>query len=397
MTYPNFRSRAFLVEHIRRILAFYEGRCIDRKLGGFFHCFRDDGTVYDTRTRHLVSSARFVFNFAMAAQFFGREEDRQLARHGLRFLREAHRDPGTGAYAWILDGRAPRDRTVHCYGHAFVVLAHAKALACGIGEAAAGLYETFDFMERVFWDSVDGLYADEADPDTLAIGSYRGQNANMHACEAMLAAYEATADARFLERARVIARHITIRQAERCGGLIWEHYDRSWQPDWEYNRADPKHLFRPWGYQAGHQTEWAKLLVLLAAHRDEPWMRQRAEALFRAAVARSWDEEFGGLCYGFAPDGRVCDDDKYFWVQAESLAAAALLAGATGNDDYWGWYDRIWGYAWDHMIDHRHGAWFRILSRDNRRYDDLKSPPGKTDYHTMGACYDVLRQRGCSA
>lgn len=43
------------------------------------------------------------------------------------------------------------------------------------------------------------------------------------------------------------------------------------------------------------------------------------------------------------------------------------------------------------MIDHRYGAWFRILSRDNRKYDNMKSPLGKTDYHTMGACYEVLR------
>ena len=40
---------------------------------------------------------------------------------------------------------------------------------------------------------------------------------------------------------------------------------------------------------------------------------------------------------------------------------------------------------------HRYGAWFRILSRDNRRYSDEKSPAGKVDYHTMGACYEVLK------
>ncbi len=33
-----------------------------------------------------------------------------------------------------------------------------------------------------------------------------------------------------------------------------------------------------------------------------------------------------GLFYGFAPNGDICDNDKYFWVQAESFAAAALLA-----------------------------------------------------------------------
>jgi mannose/cellobiose epimerase-like protein (N-acyl-D-glucosamine 2-epimerase family) len=86
----------------------------------------------------------------------------------------------------------------------------------------------------------------------------------------------------------------------------------------------------------------------------------------------------------------VCDSDKYFWVQAESIAAAALLARRTGNACYWQWYNRIWAYSWRYMVDHEYGAWFRILSRNNRKYDNLKSPAGKTDYHTMGACYEVL-------
>ena len=94
--------------------------------------------------------------------------------------------------------------------------------------------------------------------------------------------------------------------------------------------------------------------------------------------------------YGFAPDGSICDSDKYFWVQAESLAAAALLADRTGEEKYWNWYDRIWAYSWRCFVDHEHGAWYRILGRDNRKITDEKSPAGKTDYHTMGACYEVL-------
>ena len=42
-------------------------------------------------------------------------------------------------------------------------------------------------------------------------------------------------------------------------------------------------------------------------------------------------------------------------------------------------------------VDHEHGAWFRILGRDNRKLSDEKSPAGKVDYHTMGACYDIVK------
>jgi mannose/cellobiose epimerase-like protein (N-acyl-D-glucosamine 2-epimerase family) len=77
-------------------------------------------------------------------------------------------------------------------------------------------------------------------------------------------------------------------------------------------------------------------------------------------------------------------------VQAESLAAAALLGARSGDSSYWDWYDRIWAYSWEHFVDHRHGAWYRILGPANQTLTDEKSPAGKVDYHTMGACYEVL-------
>lgn len=390
---PDFRSPGFLRQHVLDTMAFYEGRCLDPS-GGFFHFFRDDGTVYDRTTRHLVSSTRFVFNHAMAHVAFGRPEWQAAARHGLRFLRDAHRDPATGGYAWLLrwDGSRAEvlDGTNHCYGLAFVLLAHAVALKAGIDEARAGLHESFALMEQHFWEPAHGLYADEATAD-WQLAAYRGQNANMHACEAMLMAFEASGEQRFLDRAATLADAVTRRQAALGGGLIWEHYRPDWSIDGDYNRGDKTNIFRPWGYQPGHLTEWAKLLLILDRHRPQAWLLPRARELFDAAMAAAWDPVHGGLHYGFAPDGSICDADKYFWVQAESIAAAALLALRTGEPRYWADYERLWAYAWRHFVDHEHGAWYRILGPDNRKLDNQKSPAGKTDYHTMGACHEVLR------
>ena len=399
----NFRSASFLRVHILDTMAFYDGRCTDPS-GGFYHYFKDDGTVYDRTTRHLVSSARFVFNFSMAARRFSDAPWLASARHGLRFLREHHRNPQTGGYAWQLKFEHGRkevlDDTNHCYGLAFVLLAHAHAAMAGVSEARPGIAETFDLMEQHFWQPAHRLYADEASAD-WKLGSYRGQNANMHTCEAMLAAYEATRDERYIERAAVLADSVTRRLAAHDKGFIWEHYrvdDRTgdWAPDWGYNRHDKSNIFRPWGYQPGHHTEWAKLLLILDRFQPSDWLLPRARQLFAAGTEHAWDSTHGGLYYGIANDDKdpskfvVCDADKYFWVQAESIAAAALLALRTGEGGYWDWYDRLWSYSWRHFVDHVNGAWYRILAVDNRKYSDEKSPAGKTDYHTMGACYEVM-------
>ncbi|WP_306392193.1 AGE family epimerase/isomerase [Telluria beijingensis] len=396
---PDFRSPDFLSDHIAQTMRFYHPRCLDDS-GGFFHFFRDNGEIYDRQTRHLVSSTRFVFNYATAHRLFPEAGYLEQVRHGLRFLREVHRDPATGGYAWQLswDGRQRQveDGDNHCYGLAFVLLAYSHALAAGIKEASAWIGETWELMEQRFWEPANGLYADQASADWSMLQPYRGQNANMHACEALLAAFEASGERRYLERAETVAHNITVRQAAHAGGRIWEHYDANWQPDWDYNRDDKSNLFRPWGFQPGHFTEWAKLLLNLERHAPQlagpsDWLAPRAIALFDDAVAHAWDERHGGLVYGFGPDDEVCDGDKYFWVQAESLAAAAVLALRTGEERYWAWYDRLWLYSWQHMIDHDYGAWYRILAPDNRKLSDQKSPAGKTDYHTMGACHEVLR------
>ena len=387
--HPDFRSREFLLQHVASTMRFYHPHCIDPD-GGFFHFFRDDGQIYDRHTRHLVSSTRFVFNYSMAYQAFGDEQYKTAVAHGIKYLRDAHRNSASGGYTWLLRDGEKIDTTNHCYGLAFVALAYAKAVEAGFADAAAYLDETWNLMEQHFWEPQYGLYADEADAD-WKVSDYRGQNANMHACEAWLAAYEATREPRYLERAALLADNMVNRQAALSGGLVWEHYRSDWSVDWDYNFGDRSNIFRPWGYQPGHQTEWAKLLLILDRHAPADWHLPRARELFDRAMALSWDEEYGGMVYGNDREGRFYDEDKYFWVQAESLATAALLADRTGEAQYWDWYERLWDYSWRHFVDHRYGAWYRILHRDNSKYSDEKSPAGKTDYHTMGDGYEVLK------
>ena len=108
MEQPDFRSPEFLRAHIAQTMAFYHPRCID-PAGGFFHYFKDDGSVYDASHRHLVSSTRFVFNYAMASREFGNQEYREAMLHGLDYLRHVHLDTETGGYAWTI--RAPTTAT----------------------------------------------------------------------------------------------------------------------------------------------------------------------------------------------------------------------------------------------------------------------------------------------
>ena len=204
-----FRDVSFLAQHIQTTMDFYHPQAIDTK-GGFFHHFRDDGSVYDTDTRHLVSSARFIFNYCEAARYFDNKEYLATARHGLNYLRTAHLNPMSGGYAWLINNSQKVDQTNHCYGLGFVLFAYASAVKAGITEAQAYLHETFAVMEQHFWLPEHGLYADEASADWQTVPAYRGQNANMHSCEALIAAFEATGHEPYLDRAVLLAENICV-------------------------------------------------------------------------------------------------------------------------------------------------------------------------------------------
>ncbi len=212
----------------------------------------------------------------------------------------------------------------------------------------------------------------------------------------LLAAFDATGQSRYLDRAEQLARNITLRQAGLADGLIWEHYHADWSVDLDYNKGDKTNIFRPWGYQPGHLAEWAKLLLILDRHAqrltDPDWLAPRTAQLFDAPMTRAWDNEHGGIVYGFAPDGGICDDDKYFWVESEVFAAAELPARRTGADEYWQWYQRIWDYSWAHFVDHQHGAWYRMLTRDKPEIQRRKIPRWKNRLPHHGR---VLRSAQC--
>jgi len=76
-----------------------------------------------------------------------------------------------------------------------VLVAYAQARMAGISEAAAWMDKHWQLLESRYWDADAGLYRDEADAN-WHFSNYRGQNANMHMCEAMLTAFEE-------ERARI--------------------------------------------------------------------------------------------------------------------------------------------------------------------------------------------------
>jgi len=390
-----FRDPRWLRQHLLGAFQFYYPACVDTRHGGFVAQIRDlDGSVYDSRAKHLVSQARFTHNFALGALLGGPDYCLPVAEHGVSFLLDVLRDDD-GGYPWVLDGRTVTDDRRATYGHAFVLLALSTAARAGVDRAEAHVERTADLLEERFWEPDHGAYRSDLDAEWTELEPYRGQNANMHLCEAMLGAYEATGETRYLDRAETLADTVCRRLADRGDGLVWEHYTADWAHDWGYNEERPDDLFRPWGYQVGHLLEWAKLLALVRRHGGEPWMDERATHFFEVAVRDGWDDEYGGFHYSLGRDHEPVVTDKYFWELAEGLSAAAVLGDATGEASYWTWYDRIWEYTWETFVNERYGNWYAIVTREGALHEDRDpTPKVKSGYHRINGVFEVLNTLG---
>ena len=251
------RTSEFLLNNIKESMKFFNpDKCTDPE-GGFFHFYDEADNLFDTNVRKFVTEARFVFTYAVAFKWLGEEKYKKAIKHGVDSLRETKkfRNEANGAYIWELKDGQPTDKKILTYAISFALLAYSKAVECGFKEALPYVKETYDLMEAHLWSEQYGLYAEEAD-EHWVLTDYRSQSGNLHTCEAMIAAYEATQDKLYLERALLIAENICIRQAGLAKGLVWEHYNEDWSAQIDFELDDPALIiFRPWGFQPGHQVE----------------------------------------------------------------------------------------------------------------------------------------------
>lgn len=339
----------------------------------------------------LHDTTRLVHVFSLAQQL-GIPGLGDGIDQGMQFLLKAHRDAAHGGYFWSVNADGPVRAEKQAYGHAFVLLAASSALRAGHPDAGALLADVSQVIEARFWEDGPGAMAEEFAADWTPLGAYRGQNSNMHSTEALMAAFEATGERGYLDKAVRIADLITNRSARAQGWRVAEHFTADWQVDLAYD-GDP--MFRPAGITPGHALEWTRLLVQLfdLSGAKHGWMIEAAKGLFAEAVAHGWDEGQGGFLYTLGWDNAPLQPIRLWWPNAEAVGAAATLWKHDGDARALEWYAKAWDVVAGQFIDHAHGGWFPEVLRNGTPGEAIFS--GKPDlYHAFQACLVPLLPRG---
>ena len=379
--------QAWLKSQSERQFAFFAASKQEDRAG--FHQLDYDGRPMAADMQELHSTTRLVHSYAlgMVQGYAGAEA---LVDQGMAYLGSHHRDPVHGGFAWAIDEDGIRDGRKLAYGHVFVLLAVSSAKNVGHPDAGALLSEIGDILDQHFWDDEAGLLCDEWNRDWTPFSTYRGMNANMHGVEAMLAAYEATGDSRFLARAGRILAFFTGKMAPAENWRIPEHYTQDWKVDRAYSGD---HMFRPAGTTPGHSFELGRLLL---QHWDLSGRPQTnaptvARNLIEQALQDAWLPD-GGIAYTLNFDGCIADGSRFWWPVAEAIGAVAALIMLDKRQDDEIWYRKLWTFAHAHFIDHKRGGWFPAIDSAGMPTQSIFA--GKPDiYHSVQACLIPLSGR----
>ncbi|WP_341361395.1 AGE family epimerase/isomerase [Georgenia sp. M64] len=394
-----------LAAEARRLLEFGRAAALP---GGGFGWLDVAGRPTPGMPAFLYVTGRMTHTYALG-HLLGVPGAAELVDHGVRSLRTVFHDDAHGGWFTAVEAGGPATGSVvvddrkWSYPHAFVVLAASSALVAGQPGAAELLDEALAVVEERFWDEELGVVVEEWDASFSRLSDYRGANANMHSVEAFLAAYDATGQTVWLERARRISERV-VAVAAAHGWRLPEHFDAGFRPLLEHNREHLTDPFKPYGATVGHGFEWSRLLLQVdagvraaggaasvgtgpaavegAAGAD---LVGAARALFDRAVADGWSVDGApGFVYTTDWSGVPVIRQRLHWVVCEALGAAAALWHATGEDRYAEHYRAWWEYAQAAFVDRVGGSWHHELDPANQPAATIR--PGKADiYHATQA------------
>jgi mannose/cellobiose epimerase-like protein (N-acyl-D-glucosamine 2-epimerase family) len=304
------RLKRRVIEHC---LPLWSGEGWDAAAGGFVDRLAPDGLADRQAPRRVFVQARQIYCFAKAAQMGWYADGRAIALKGLEHLLAKAKSPdGRPGYVHKLtpDGAAldPRRDT---YDHAFVLLALATVYALDRdAQVRAELDALLVFLDTQLRSPNGGFL--EGLPPSLP----RRQNPHMHLFEAMIAAFDATHDLAFQQRAGDFYALFLANLYDKQARVLGEYFEDDWSK------------ILPVIVEPGHLAEWVWLLRGFERVTGCPTGQRRSELLQSALRYR--DRATGCLVDAGDADGNIRRDTRRLWPQVE-LAKAFIAQAEAGE------------------------------------------------------------------
>jgi mannobiose 2-epimerase len=373
------------------ILPFWLQHAPDREHGGFVGEISDDLVVKPDAPRGALLSARILWTYSTA---YGRYQDPahlEMARRAYDDLLNRFWDREDGGLLWSItaDGQPLVTRKV-LYVQAFGIYGlsefHRATGDQGALDRAIALYRA---IEAHCHDHEHGGYYEEFTRDwklekgmrRSVMGSLalKSQNAHLHLLEAYTNLLQVWPDPELRRNLRELVEVMLTRIINPANHHLWLFLAADWTP-----RSDR--------ISFGHDIEASWLLVEAATVLDDPALTARirtiALQMAQATLAEGVDTD-GGLFSEADPKG-LTDATKEWWQQAEAATGFLNAFQTSGDPRFLQASLHSWDFIATHLVDRKHGEWFRAVKRDGTVWTQAKVSFWKCPYHNGRACLEMI-------
>ena len=344
----------------------------DSSRGGFVERLGPDGKADQLAPRRVRVQARQIYSFAIAARLGWYPQGRDIAMKGMEYMLAKARSPdGRPGFVHLIDPDGNvLDPLRDAYDHAFVLLAMATLYELSGDASLRGEMDSLvAFLDREL-RSPHGGYI-EGIPPTLP----RRQNPQMHLFEAMIAAFDATHELSYQNRAGDLFGLFAASLYDARRQALGEYFEEDW------SRIEPVVV------EPGHQAEWVWLLRGFERITGCPTGRHRAQLL--SSALRYRDEATGCLIDEGDAEGNIRKSTRRLWPQTE-IAKAWIAQAEVGEQGAADKACEALARLHRHYLSHPvPGGWYDQFDRDNRSLVD--TIPASSFYHIICAIAEAER------
>lgn len=349
------------------ILPFWSRHVAHRAARTFHGQLSNERVVDPAAERGALLTCRILWTYSAALKHYGDPLYREMADLAHEDLLARYHDAQHGGFYWSVnaDGTVRRDRK-QVYGQAFAIYALSEYhAATGDRAALDQAIALFRLVEKHARDPQAGGYFEAFARDWAPIADQRlssvdqndpkSQNTMLHVMEAYTRLLVLWPDAGLRAALREIVELMLTRVLDVRTGHLGLFFTADWQP------TSDKVSY-------GHDIEAAWLLHRAAAGLGEAALlaRVRAVAVKIADVTLAEGVDADGALYNQGSPAGITDANKEWWPQAEAVVGFLDAWQISGEARYLEAAKKTWEFIETHLIDHKHGEWFRGVDRDGQ-------------------------------
>ena len=374
------------------ILPYWTNRVADHDRGGYHGRIDGSNDIDFDGSRSAILNTRILWTFSSSYRILQKPDFFPHIQRAIDYLENHFVDHKNGGVYWSLDANGiPLDTRKHTYAQSFAIYAYAETFrATGSLKARDRALELFDLLEihaylpeqhayyEAFdaeWNRLPDVRLSEQDLD-----AQRSTNTHLHLMEAFTTLYKASPNdlirRRLIELVELFIGPIFNKETNH----FYAFFDASWNPVTNV-------------YSFGHDIETVWLMMdAIQAIGDIDLTEKVKKQLLNVAeitVNEGIDSDFGGL-YNTGLDGKILDDDKHWWPQAEAIIGFFHAFELSDDERFLDTAVTLWKFIQDKIIDHENGEWYFRVDRTGSPYQtEDKVGFWKCPYHSARACLEI--------